>query len=97
MWDVFISLFGLFGGVLCGIFMLARFSKTANAAGTLLGGIISFALMVLIWRNNWIHGLLYAAAGVLLCFVLGWLFSLFFGKPCMRQRSHVVEESGGNV
>ena len=38
MWDFFISLFGLFGGILCGIFMLARFSRRANAAGTLFGG-----------------------------------------------------------
>lgn len=76
MWDFFISLFGLFGGVLCGIFMLARFSRRANATGTLLGGTISFVLMILIWRYNLVHGLLYTALGTLLCASTGWLFSL---------------------
>jgi SSS family transporter len=76
MWDFFISLFGLFGGVLCGIFMLARFSRRANARGTLLGGAVSFLLMILAWRYNLVHGLLYTALGTLLCASTGWLFSL---------------------
>lgn len=82
MWDFFISLFGLFGGVLCGIFMLARFSRRANATGTLLGGTVSLVLMILAWRYNLVHGLLYTALGTLLCASTGWLFSLLLpDKP----------------
>lgn len=78
MWDFFISLFGLFGGVLCGVFMLARFCKTANATGTLLGGIASFILMLVVWQKNSVHGLLYTAVGVVACMGFGYVFSLFF-------------------
>jgi len=81
MWDFFISLFGLFGGVLCGVFMLARFSKRANATGTLLGGLTSFVLMLIVWQKNIVHGLLYTAVGVVACMMFGYGFSLFFKSP----------------
>jgi len=87
MWDFFISLFGLFGGVLCGIFMLARFSRRANAAGTLLGGIASFVVMVFIWRYHLVHGLLYTALGVVLCTAFGWIFSLLMSLLHPARRS----------
>ncbi len=86
MWDFFISIFGLFSGILCGIFMLARFSKRANATGTLMGGTASFVLMIFVWRCNIVHGLLYTALGTLLCITLSWLFSMLSGRICQSAR-----------
>jgi solute:Na+ symporter, SSS family len=87
MWDFFISLFGLFSGILCGIFMLARFSHRANATGTLTGGCLSFILMILVWRYNIVHGLLYTALGTLLCMILSWIFSRLSSGNSSAPRS----------
>jgi SSS family transporter len=75
MWDFFIAFFGLFSGVLCGIFVLAIFFKRTNAKGALFGGIASFIFMQFIWYNNVVHPLLYAAVGVITCVVFGHIFS----------------------
>lgn len=80
MWDFFISLFGLFGGILCGIFMLARFSRRATAGGTLAGGFLAFLVMILAWRQAWVHGLLYTALGTCLCVAFGLLLSRPSGR-----------------
>jgi solute:Na+ symporter, SSS family len=87
MWDFFIAFFGLFSGVLCGIFVLAIFFKRVKAGSALLAAIASFVIMQFVWYKGLVHPLLYAAVGVVVCVLLGYVFSLA-GKPtseCSEQ------------
>lgn len=79
MWDFFIGYFGLFSGVLCGIFVLAIFFKRVSANGAFLSGIAAFIVMQIVWSKGVVHPLLYAAVGVVACMVFGYFFGLLNG------------------
>ncbi len=82
LWDGFLELLGLTGGALAGLFALGILSRRATGAGALVGAATSVAaLAVLKWAvPGRVHMLLYAAIGILVCFVVGWLASLFIGR-----------------
>ena len=78
LWDVFFKLLGLAGGSLAGIFALAVFTRKANGMGTLVGAISSAVILYFIQSATEVHFFLYAAVGILSCFVIGYLASLIF-------------------
>ena len=79
LWDEFQRVLGLVIGGLGGVFLLGIFTKRANSAGVLIGIIASVIVQILVGINEPVHLLLYSATGVISCFLVGYIASLFFG------------------
>lgn len=76
LWDVFLQVLGLLGGALAGVFMLGIFTKKANTKGVLIGVAVSWTVLIFVQRATNIHFFLYAAIGISVCVVTGYLASL---------------------
>jgi solute:Na+ symporter, SSS family len=85
MIEAFIKIVGLFGGAVCGLFMLGILTKRANAAGGLVGSICGFVavLSVMLWTS--VQGLLFAMIGTLITMAAGYGASLMFPAPSEDQ------------
>ncbi len=87
LWDVFLRLLSFMGGALAGVFVLAVFTKRANAPGALVGSALAVAVLVWVQTSTPIHFFLHAAIGSGTCIVGGYLASLLFrGHGNERQR-----------
>ncbi len=82
LWDGFLELLGLTGGALAGLFALGILSRRATGGGAIVGAAASVAsLAALKWGlPGRVHMLLYGAIGIVVCFAIGWLASLFIGR-----------------
>jgi SSS family transporter len=78
LWDSFMRVLGIFGGVLCGLFFLGIFTKRANGKGAFIGAIIGIGIVVAIRYTSDISFVLYALIGIVVSFIVGYLASLFF-------------------
>jgi SSS family solute:Na+ symporter len=78
LWDEFNKILGLIFGSLGGVFLLGLLTKRANSEGVLIGMLTSFVIQITISYHETFHLLLYAASGVISCFVSGYIASLFF-------------------
>ena len=76
LWEEFSKYIGLFGGGLGGLFILAIFTRRANWQGAMIGLLASAALQFFLKTNNAVHGVLFAATGMISCFAIGYLASL---------------------
>jgi Na+/proline symporter len=77
MVDEFMSMLGLFGGSLCGLFMLGMLTSRANATGGLIGALTGLAT---VWGVKYLTDVsffLYAMIGTVVTFVAGYFVSLF--------------------
>lgn len=81
LFDTFISIIGLFMGVLGGLFALGVLTRRANAFGAFCGALIGAATMFCLWRFTSVHGYLYTTIGIATCFFVGYFLSLFAGPP----------------
>ena len=81
MWDSFLKVIGLFGGPMCGLFILGIFFRRAHGRGAVLGAITSAALVAYIQTFTRINFILYAAIGITGCVFMGYLFSLITRSP----------------
>ncbi len=83
IFSTYITILGLFMGVLCGMFMLGMFTRRATLTGCLGGAVVTaiFTLWVYM-RSGWgVHGYLYPAISVMVCVSVGYLLSLLpFGR-----------------
>ncbi|MHC5061397.1 MAG: sodium:solute symporter family protein [Planctomycetota bacterium] len=77
LWDQFMKILGLFGGPMCGLFCLGIFTTKANGPGAIVGAVAGAIGLFLVQQYTDIHLLLYAIVGVTICFVCGYLASLF--------------------
>ena len=78
LWDEFNKILGLIFGSLGGVFLLGLITEKANYKGVLVGIFISFFTQIIISYLEAVHLLLYAASGVISCFVSGYIASHFF-------------------
>jgi len=85
LWDQFQKVLGLIIGSLGGVFLLGILVKRANSTGVLIGLGMSFILQVAIAITQPVHLLLYAATGVISCFMFGYFASLLTGGPSVRK------------
>ena len=78
IFSTYISILGMFMGVLCGMFIMGMFTRSVNLRGCLLATIISSAFMLwLKFYSGWgVHGYIYPAISVLLSVSLGYIISL---------------------
>ncbi|MDP6367964.1 MAG: sodium/solute symporter, partial [Planctomycetota bacterium] len=79
LFDFFQKIMGLFGGGLAGVFLLAVFSRTVNAAGALAGLVTGSAATLVIVFFTATNFLLYAAVGTCTCVAVGYLVSCITG------------------
>ena len=85
LWDQFQKVLGLIIGSLGGVFLLGILVKRANSTGVLIGLGMSFILQVVIAITQPVHLLLYAATGVISCFIFGFFASLFSWRLSGRK------------
>ena len=85
----FNKLIGLTAGALGGLFALGVFTRRANGAGALAGAVVGFVTVLgLYFFKAPVSGLLYAFIGFAVCFVVGYLVSLWTGG---------ADEKGGGL
>tara|TARA_A100001015_G_scaffold128573_1_gene142601 strand:- start:1928 stop:3361 length:1434 start_codon:yes stop_codon:yes gene_type:complete len=78
LWDQFNKILGLIFGSLGGVFMLGLLTKKANTKGVLIGIVVSFTIQLTISFQQSVHLLMYAATGMISCFISGYFGSLLF-------------------
>ena len=76
LWTEFSKYIGLFGGGLGGLFILAIFTRRANSRGALIGLLASAVLQYFLEASSAVHGVLFAATGMISCVVVGYIASL---------------------
>ena len=79
LWDQFITVLGLFGGSMAGLFLLGIFTTKTTPAGAAVGAVVGAATVYAIKTCTQVHLLLYASAGIAGCVVAGYLASLVLG------------------
>ncbi len=95
LWDLFIKVLGLLGGSLSGLFALGIFTRRANGTGGLIGAGVSVVVLVCVQQFTNVHFFLYAAVGVITCFVVGYVASVVVGageKPLGGLTIHTVAD-----
>lgn len=80
LFDAFIMILGIFMGILGGLFLLGAFTRRTNQFGALCGAMIGAATMLALWRFTKVNGFVYPAAGLSVCFVVGYVASFLSGK-----------------
>jgi len=80
LWDGFLTVLGLTGGALAGLFALGIFSTRANGFGALCGALGSVLVLLCVQQYTDIHFFLYAGIGIVACFTIGWAASLLCGR-----------------
>ncbi len=79
MWDSFISLIGLIGGPMAGLFLLGIFTKRASGISAVIAGLVSISVsMYLKFGDTAIHGKLYGGIGIAVTMIVGYAFSFIF-------------------
>ncbi len=76
LWDAFITILGLTGGALAGMFILGIFTRRAHGTGTLIGAIGGGFVLYMVQSRTSVHFFLYAAVGIVACVVIGYAASL---------------------
>jgi solute:Na+ symporter, SSS family len=79
LWFTFTKIMGLIGGSLAGIFLLAIFTKRANGVGALTGAAAGAGVQCYVALETPIHFFLYAAIGMGVTFVVGYVISVVTG------------------
>lgn len=76
LFDSFITVIGLFGGSLGGLFLLGMFTRRANGTGAVVGALTGAVVLYLVKTYTATHLYLYAFVGIVTCFVAGYLTSI---------------------
>ena len=85
MIDTFIKIIGLFGGAVCGLFMLGMLTRRASAIGSLIGSVCGFAAVLYVMSYTATSFFLYAMVGTVVTFAVGYAVSLLSQPPADRQ------------
>ncbi|HBG28243.1 MAG: hypothetical protein A2Y10_12830 [Planctomycetes bacterium GWF2_41_51] len=75
VWESFMSILGLFGGSMCGLFLLGIFTKRVGGTAAIIGAFIGAAVLFWISKYTKIYFVLYASIGIAACFISGYLVS----------------------
>ena len=76
LWDLFNRVLGLLTSGMAGLFALGMFTRRANGRGALVGAVVSAVVIYWVQTQTAVSFFLYAAIGVVTCFVAGYAFSL---------------------
>lgn len=75
LWDSFISVLGLFGGSMCGLFLLGIFTTRVHGHAAISGAVIGAGALLWIQHHTNVSFLLYATLGISMCMLSGYIFS----------------------
>lgn len=78
VWDLAIMIAGMILGPIAGFFLLGIFTRRANSAGVLIGGIAAIVATAVCREFTPIHHFLYLPVGVFTCLIVGYTASLLF-------------------
>lgn len=79
MWDSAISLIGLIGGPMAGLFLLGIFTTRASGTSALIAALIGISLsLALHFGNLGLHGKLYGGIGIVVTVGVGYLLGFVF-------------------
>ena len=85
----FQKVIGILTSGLAGLFVMGLFIPRINGAGAVAGLAASYVVNIVLIYTNIVpvkpHFLLYSVAGLLACVIVGYVVSLFTGKPTMEQ------------
>ena len=84
LWDLFNTFLGLFTGPVGGLFLMGVFSKRINGTGAVVGLFASTAVVGWTQYHTSTSFLLYGMIGMLSCYFVGYVVSLFAGGPPRR-------------
>jgi Na+/proline symporter len=83
IFSTYVSILGMFMGVLCGMFMLGMFTRRGNLTGCMITAVF---MLWIKFQSGWgVHGFLYPAISVTACVLLGYASSLVFPGPGRDQ------------
>ncbi|CAZ95097.1 Sodium/solute symporter [Zobellia galactanivorans] len=85
LWDQFLLFIGLITAGLGGMFLLGMITKKANSRGTLIGVAVSTVSLIFISLYTTLHILLYSFMGLVICFCVGYVFSLVFDARSINK------------
>ncbi|HQN35342.1 MAG TPA: sodium/solute symporter [Sedimentisphaerales bacterium] len=86
LFDSFIKVIGLFMGVLGGLFALGVLTRRAGGWGSLLGALAGAGVMAMLPVYTAVNGYLFAAIGLVTCFMVGYGASLL-----LPSESHCLD------
>ena len=75
LWDQFMKILGLFGGSMCGLFCLGIFTTRTTGFGAIVGAVCGAIGLLCVQMFTDLHLLLFAAVGIVICFVTGYAAS----------------------
>lgn len=84
LFDEFQKMIGILTGGLAGLFLMGIFIPRINGVGAVAGLVASYAVNLYLIYGDITHRphlLIYAAAGLISCVIVGYIVSLFTGKP----------------
>ncbi|MCK4746388.1 MAG: hypothetical protein KAT15_05105, partial [Bacteroidales bacterium] len=90
LWDTFMKVIGLFGGPLCGVFLLGMLSKRANTPGVIFGLILGVGTVTYIQTFTHVSYMLHAGVGIVSCMVIGYIASILLS---IVHKKHPDNES----
>ncbi len=76
LWDVYLAVLGLIMGSLTGLFMLGIFTRRTHGPGAIIGAFGGALVLFLAQRFTALHFYMYAAVGIMACFVIGYAASI---------------------
>lgn len=90
MWEVAISVVGLFTGGLAGLFLLGMLSDRANGRGALVGLVTSAIVQWYVSTFTEIHPLMYSLTGLVSCLFLGYVASFLWSSEHDKCRGLTI-------
>jgi len=76
LWDQFMTILGLLGGSMCGLFCLGIFTTRAKGVGAVIGAFAGAAGLFMIQQYTNVNLLLFASIGIVICFITGYIASV---------------------
>lgn len=80
LWDTFIGVLGLFGGSICGLFLLGMCTTKATGKGAVIGAFLGAVILWSVQQFTEVSFLLYASIGIAATFLCGYLMSFVCGS-----------------
>lgn len=90
IWDQFITVVGLFVGVLAGLFTLGMFTRRTDGWDALSGALVGVLAMYWVSQYTRVSFFLYPAVGIIVCFIAGYLFSFWPRRRVLKPELTAV-------
>lgn len=94
LFDAFISIVGMTGGALGGLFALGIFTRAAHGRGALCGAGTSVLVLILLKAYSPVNFFLFGAIGMLTCIVVGYGASRLLPGPSRSLAGLTVRDAG---